>query len=140
MTDLDRKLLGFLESVDRERAAGFTLANVLIVQRQHGVQLGELASRQDVAEQRLDRHGREIRGLKKLADFDGEADTGAHQLEAIQREVDRQRAEHDAERKAKQEEVVWWKRQMVVWIVAAVGFVVIQVVTVVIAVMLSHRK
>ena len=137
---LDDRLKKFLEDADRDKLKGYTNANILTKVEFAISQLNEVNSRVDHIEHRLDRHGREIRAIKERIEYDGELDTGQHSIEAIQKEVERQRTEHDMERRAKQDEVVWWKRQITMWVVGAIGFLIIQVVGVIISVALSTHK
>lgn len=137
---LDKQLKEFLDGVNREKAKGYTNANIILKVEQCYAQVAEQNTRIDHVEHRLDRHGREIKQIKQRIEYDGEPNTGEHSIAHIQREVDRQRIEHDLEKKAKQEEVVWWKRQITMWIVAAVGFVAIQVISVVVSVLLAGKK
>ena len=142
--DLDHKLKEYLAQASLDRHNGRTLGKVMekISDVQKEVtelkeEVAELRDALDEGKKRSDRHGREIKVLKSLVRYEGETDTGQHRLDLIQHEVERQRVEHEAERKAKAEEVVWWRRQIVTWIVAAVAVFVLNILTYVLA---THRK
>ncbi len=139
--ELDDRLKSFLDDAHREKTAGFTLANLALKVEGLSAHLAVVLPTLDALkatdkrlegligthDTRLDRHGREIKSLKKQLEYEGEPDTGSYELASIQREVEKQRAERDAERRANQDEVVWWKRQIVSWIVGAIGVIALQI-------------
>lgn len=137
---LDAQLKQFLEDVNREKARGYTNANIILKIEQMGTQIQEVLERVGYLEHRVDRHGREIRAIKKRIDYEGEIDTGQHDVTQLQKELERQRMQHDAEQRAKADEVVWWKRQITMWVVAGVGFIIVQVLSVLISIALSAKK
>lgn len=139
-TDLDRQLQKFLQEANQDRAKGFTLANIVLKLNALTNAIAELRSEVESIRSRVARHGREIKELKLLAKYEGEPDTGQHNVDDLKREVERVRAEREAERHQKEADGVWWKRQIVVWVVAAVGAIALMLGSVIVTLAISHAR
>ena len=143
--ELDEQLRSYLGEVQRERAEGFTLqaltrqVHELQSQVTEGVseigdlklevtelklevheqnrQIGEIAFEQKAMRLRMDRHGKDIRELKRMVfHSDDDMDTGSHQVEDLRKHL----AAKETELK-EQRDSVWWRRQKVQWFGAALG-------------------
>lgn len=127
MTDpkVDAALREFLDTSRKERADGNTIANLLLEVRQVRITLEEVEADQKVLSHRVDRHGREIRMLKKHVALESEElDTGQHDVEALKRELatrEKQIARHE-------DEGLWWRRKTIGWIVAAAAWALTAVI------------
>lgn len=85
------------------------------------IDLKEVATEQRLVRLRLDRHGRDIRELKRIVYHRGEAgdevDTDVHQVEDLRRHL----AEKEQEIRERRDSVTWWKRKRVDVIIAIGG-------------------
>lgn len=136
----DQQLTKFLDEAARDRAKGLTLANVLVELKSISARQKEDRSEIGHLRVRVDRHGREIKALKGIAKYDGELDTGQHDVAEIQREVELQlMRKRVAEHEKNDGEIVWWKRSIVQWIVGAIAFCIVQAITVLIALAITKH-
>jgi hypothetical protein len=137
----NRKLDRYLDEAATERAHGITLRNVVFQNRQiiaeqkkQSADHRALVHEVGVVNVRLDRHGREIKELKRIVEYEGELDTGQHDPEDVKREVERQLLQKQVADHAKVEgETIWWKRNIVQWIVGGVAFCIVQAITFLVA-------
>ena len=131
--DLDEQLRQFLRSTTNDRREGNTLANVRA--ELHQIQLvqrglsGRVAGHDAELEEvhnRLDHHGAALVVVKRRlrsGEHDEEMDTGRYDLGAIRREVEAARARESKRVQAETDQIVWWKRSIIMWVVGGLGAV-----------------
>lgn len=115
---LDTILREYLDEKRIERDRGYTLANLQLTLNQFGIRLtsiegeiGALKANQFAMSSRQDRHGRDIRAMKKQLSFaDAEVDTGVHQLEDVRRALAERKEKEEREEARRHESMIWWKR------------------------------
>ena len=149
LSALDERLERFLKSFDEDKERGYTIANLYMEvkqfkneQQRHRARLEYLDSRIDEHtdringhDERLDAHGNALIHIKRRLrtdEHDKEMTTGNFDLAAIQREVEDQKIKRMNSERAKAEETIWWKRQIILWIMAGFGFIAVTTITILI--------
>ncbi len=140
--ELDAQLRAFLEHNSRDQRNGNTIANVRSEMHQLQVsfrgmngRVSSLETNLEEVNSRLDNHGASIVVLKRHARKNGadddrdELDTGNYDLESIRREVERARARESLRVRAETENVVWWKRSIIMWVVGSLGVIAVTLFT-----------
>lgn len=81
----------------------------------------------------LDLHGTALIAVKRRVRSgpeDTEMDTGVHQLALIQHRLAQQEEARKNSERVKADDVVWWKRSIIMWVVGAFAFVATTAVTI----------
>lgn len=157
MTELDERLSEYLEEDRRARAQGHTIANVLT--EVHGltktvrgmnarisaleVDREDVHDRIDTHAAKLTHHASEIVTIKRRLrrdDNDEEMDTGRFDVEEIKRELAAVRQRRQDSERAKADEIVWWKRSLIGWLMAVLGFVATTAITILITLAIVGHK
>lgn len=156
-SDLDRELKEYLEGEKRSRREGYTIANVLVQVAALGrsvngmnLRLSALEADRDDVHDRLDtqaatltRHAASIVAIKRRVrrdDNDEEMDTGQYDLEEIKRELASIRQKKADSERAKAEDVVWWKRSIIMWVIGGFAFIATTTITILVTLAIIGRK
>lgn len=126
----------YLHEQQQNSADGFTLPNLFL--RFNEMERKQREDRATLVQHglRLDRHGQDIRGIKRALreqniydDGLGDVDTGQFRVEELLRAAAEQKARNEAEDRARKDSVIWWKRSLISWIVAGFGALVLAVLS-----------
>lgn len=155
--ELDRELKAYLEAEKRSKRDGYTIANVLmrvdaLVRTVNGVNLrvSALEADRDDVHDRLDtqaatltKHAASIVTIKRRIRRDAndeEMDTGQYDLDEIKRELASIRQKKADSERAKAEDVVWWKRSIIMWVVGGFAFIATTTITILVTLAIVGKR
>lgn len=129
-------LRDYLREQQENAAEGYTLPNLFLRFNEYERKQRDHDTRLVGHGLRLDRHGQDLRGIKRALrdqniydDGLGDVDTGQFRVEELLKAAAEQKSRNEAEDRARKESVIWWKRNLVSWTVAAIGAVTLAVIT-----------
>lgn len=155
--ELNRKLQAFLKSFEDDKRNNNTIANVRLEIHQFQSRMKRAESkieslmqdRENIHERieghdfRLDAHGTALIQIKRRLrtdEHDAEMTTGNFDISAIQREIEENRQKRLNSERAKAEETQWWKRTIIMWVAAALGFVAVTTITILITMAIANSS
>lgn len=144
---VDALLREFLESDRKDREAGLTMPSLHEKQDRLYRTVQRVAFDRLEDRQRLERYGRRLRRVENqlslvsaspqvpVPDWHAEASeiTGTYEFRALQKQTHELSAELDAERTARHDSALWWRRKRWEWGAAAIGAVVMSIVSAIVA-------
>lgn len=153
---LDSRLEAFLRSCDEDTQRGHTIANLRLDIRQYHIRQNQIEARFNVFasdqenliervdghDRRLDAHGNALLQMKRrlrTGDEDIEMSTGNFDLKTIQKEVEEQRLKRMHSERVKADNVQWWQRQVVLWIIGGSGATALVILSVLITLILGRK-
>lgn len=114
-------------------------ARIAVLESNHG----ELQSLTEEHGTKLVHHAAELVTIKRRlreGDDDQEMATGRFDVEEIKRELEEVKKRRLESERVRAEEVVWWKRSIIMWVVGALAFVATSTITVLITMAIYGRK
>jgi hypothetical protein len=156
---INDELQAFLAWNQQQVAEGYTIANVMLAQKQfegeiRGIVSGlktqilsvngrvsDLETDRESVHTRLDHHGAAIIAIKRRVRHgadDDEMDTGQFDLKAIQTRLAEQEKKRAESERVRSDDQVWWKRSIIMWLVGGFGVVAVTLLSVLITMAIAN--